>query len=376
MNSVFDEIKKLRNNSTVNIIEELSNRHTIVCQNSDRTKTAYCFSVPIRNVKTNNIVDLRFYHSRHASRFLGSNTEIIIDDRLKLTNQYGQCNIFTPGVISKRTENTIYLKKDNNCIDIHPTLNGLILIIDYNFIATEPILKLCFDHTFESIHANDKCFCVMLKEFVPFVSVSCIGVLNTSGQVIAPCEVQHKKFSETEYALAFSSVSKTKYRIAIEINMQENKLFQDTTVESVHPQMNNAFGGISFLGKSESFGEQWLYSRLELSNIPQLQGKRILKTFLHIPQLGYNTVPFTVNQISTRFCSFGSNWQNKITVSSPISESFFSNGYHHLDMSNLLGNLTKKSENFVIRGKATSKPVIIPTGDNFYTPQILEVNFQ
>lgn len=215
----------------------------------------------------------------------------------------------------------------------------------------------------------------MREKFIPFVTVSCIGLINQYGKISAPCEVVSQKLNDTEHILSFSS-GNSQNRVAIEINVQEPKLFQDTTVESMHPTINNAFGGTSFLGTSKMFGEQWLYSRLDISNISHLQGKKIIKSILHIPQLGYNYSPITVSKISERFCSFGSNWGNKISIRDTIALSSSSLGYYHLDITKLLGNFKNKAENFVIRGTNQNNSVIIPTGDSFYTPQILEVKHQ
>ena len=57
LNSILTEINKLRNGSPIHLDETLSDRYTIHCREPQRTKTAYCFSVPIRNIKTNDIVD-------------------------------------------------------------------------------------------------------------------------------------------------------------------------------------------------------------------------------------------------------------------------------------------------------------------------------
>lgn len=376
MNSVFEEIEKLRDGRCVNIIEPMTNRYTVLCQETDRTKTAYCFSVPVRSIKTNDIVNLRFHHSKYGSVFYGSEAKIIVNDKVEMINRYGRCNLAFQGKISKKTENAVYINHNNYCLEIRPTLNGLLLIMDCDDMQFQPMITLCSDCAFQSTRTNDKYFSIMRKEFIPFVTVSCIGVLNARGNVIAPCEVHSKKIDDWAYTFTFSSINKAKSRVAIEINIQETKLFQDTTVESEHPELNNAFGGTAFLGVSKDFGEQWLYSRLVITNIPQLQGKRILKTILHIPQIGHSVTPLTVNRISTRFCSFGSTWQNKIAITDPVAESSASNGYHHLDVTRLLGNLNKKFDNFVIRAKSIGNPVVIPTGDSFYAPQILEVQFQ
>lgn len=374
MNSVFREIEKIRGGEPLNSVDLISNRYTVICQEADRTQTAYCFAVPIRNIKNNNIVDLNFSHSKLGSAFFGSEAKITVGDRVSLVNSHGRCDIVFQGRVSKKTKEAIYYNDQH--MEIRPTLNGVLVIIDSNEFQSIQNLTLSMDRSFGSIRENGKCFCIMREEYIPFVIVSCVGVLNNRGQVIAPCEVYSRKISDMEYALTFSTTEKTRSRIAIEINMQETKLFQDTTVESKHPNMNNAYGGIAFLGKSESFGEQWLYSRLEISNVSQLQTKRIIKTILHIPRLGCDMTPISVHRISKRFCSFGSTWENKVAVSEEISESPVSDEYYHIDMTRLLGDLRNSSENFVIKGRSANKPAVIPTGDNFYAPQILEVKFQ
>ena len=376
MTSVFNELKKLRKDSLISILEAFPNRYTVLCQEPDKTKTAYCFSVPIRNIKTNNIVNLCFSHNNHTSKFIGSEATVTINDKASLFNQHGKCDIVFQNNTSKKTKNMVRLSNAEHYVEFYPTLNGMLLIMESDCGEHPPQLTLRLDRAFQSIRKNDKCFSVMREKFVPFVTVSCIGVIDTGGEVIAPCRVDHQKLSELEHLLTFGTTQKTKDRIAIEINLQETKLLQDTTVESRHPKLNNAFGGISFLGESKEFGEQWLYSRLQMLNISQFQNRKILKTVLHVPKLGRYTAPLTLHGLRARFCSFGSNWNNKIAIAAPISQSFFSNGYYHFNMTDILGNFTQESENFIIKANQTNKPTIIPTGDSFYAPQILEVHYQ
>ena len=374
MNSVYSEIEKIRQDRFFKPIESLTNRHCVHCQEPNGIKTAYCFSVPIRNNQSNNIVELKFHHRSQYSFFPGSSCKIIVSDKIKIINEHGQCDIILPCKPYKKTDEAIFFKNDIGGIEIHPTLNGILLLFDNNLSFDHKKIKLCCNKVFESTRTNNKYFSIMREKFTPFVTVSCVGLMNQHGKISAPCEVVSQKLNDTEHILSFSSIN-SKNRIAIEINVQEPKLFQDTTVESMHPTVNNAFGGTSFLGTSKTFGEQWLYSRLDILNISHIQGKKIIKSILHIPQLGYNISPITVSKTSERFCSFGSNWENKISIRDTIALSSGSFGYYHLDITKLLGNLKNNAENFVIRGSNPNKPVIIPTGDSFYQPHILEVKF-
>lgn len=376
MKSVLKEIQKIRGGKSANIIELPLNRYSILCQESDRTRSAYYFSVPIRNIQTNSVVDLRFEHNKFASTFIGSEAKITVNEQIHMSNLYGKCSVIIQGRISEKTEDGFYMCDGAHNIEIHPTLNGLMLTMTPDTLLCYPKLILRLDRTYQRIRENQKCVSIMREEFVPFITISCIGVINTHGEVVAPCEISCQQIGNVEYALSFSKITKSKSRIAIEINMQETKLFQDTTVESNHPGANNAFGGVAFLGTSDSFGEQWLYSRLEISNILQYQNKKILKAYWHIPKLGECTATITANEALTRFCSFGSNWENKKPIANLISESYFSDGYYHFDVTSVLKKITNNSTNIVLRANSSKKPVIIPTGDSFFTPQILEVKYQ
>lgn len=375
MNSVYSEIKKLRHDKFSKVIDDSTNRYCAHYQELDGTKTAYFFSVPIRSNHNNNIVDLKFQHKNKHSIFNGSNCKISISDKIRIINEHGQCEIILPCKFHMRTENAIFFRDDLGEIEIRPTLNGIILFFDNKLASSNKEIKLHLNKKFEGTRTNSKYFSIMREKFIPFVTVSCIGLINSHERIYAPCEVFAKESGDQEYVLNFKS-NNSQNRIAIEINIQEQKLFQDTTVESLHPKENNAFGGVAFLGTGKMFGEQWLYSRLDITKLNQIQGKKIIKSILHIPQLGYNNSPITISNLSDRFCSFGSNWENKISIKERIALSCDSLGYYHLDMTKLLGRFTTKSENFVIKGITPTKNVIIPTGDSFYSPQILEVKYQ
>lgn len=375
MKSVLEQIKLLRNDEQMDFLTNYYNRYMLVIQEPGRIKTAYCFSVPIYSDLTDAIVDLRFQHSRTSSTHIGSSSKISIADSAYFKNQYGTCNISLPGKIVKKTQNMIVIPSSDGYMEVQPTLNGLLFKVPCEYKHTFTV-RIKLEHPFESVRSNNKYFAIMREKFIPFITVSCIGTLNEKGDIIAPCEISFEQNNASEYSLTLESKSNFRKYIAYEINLHESKLFQDTTVESKHPRMNNAFGGMAFLGETEDFGEQWLYSRLELTNLPQLQTKKIVRSVWHIPMLNPHDDLLTLNRITARFCSFGSNWENKIAITDPLAESTVSNGYHHLDITGLIGDIKRKSENFVIRAKTPKgKPVVIPTGDSFYQPHILEVKF-
>ena len=236
MKSILQDIKQIRNNASFNIIQPLSNRYAVLCQEADTSKTAYCFSVPIRSIDTNDIIKPYFQHYKSESLFNGSSAKITIIDKVRFTSPDGECDLVFEGNLYKKTTDAIFYKNHCNVIEIRPTLNGLMVMTDYNATNAQIPLSLHLHKPFEAIRTNGKYFSVMKSKFIPFITVSCIGVMDDEERVIAPCELHYQEKSSLEYTLTFSSIYKSKACIAFEINMQETKLFQDTTVESKHPK--------------------------------------------------------------------------------------------------------------------------------------------
>lgn len=232
-----------------------------------------------------------------------------------------------------------------------------------------------------SVRANDKYFALMKERFRPFVIFSSIGALDAAGNVIAPAKIEYEKLTDKKYRLTVSSTSSLAQYVLLESNLYENKLFQDTTVESKNPISNNAFGSTGFIGNTLVYGEQWLYSRLDHSKMSEMMDRRINKAVLHMPKLNHSQVEFSACKVIARFCSFGSNWENKIPVGTPISDSSSHNGYQSMDITSLFVNPRTHtpivSEGLILRSKTKGSGFsVITTGDSYYAPQILEINFK
>ncbi len=376
IHSVLEEIKKIRSGNLIDVHHADHNRYMVLVNEADRTKTAYYFSVPIRNKTTRRIVDIKFCHHGGKSTFVGSSGAISLNESILFEGEEGSCTICLPGSLSKKTEKTIYMEALSAMTEITPTLNGLLFKVPCSS-KLAPFVHLRTDRSFETILSNDRCFSLMKEKFKPFITASCIGCLNQSMSMIAPCELYSQETGPQEYKLSFVPKSTAARYILYEINMHENKLLQDTTVESLHPTLNNAFGGIAYLGDSAEYGEQWLYSRLDFSNLTELYRKSIMKAVLHLPNLNNSRCTLTANRISARFCSFGSNWSNKISMTELLNHSTISNGYYHLDITEVIKNAQNGSNNFVVKSNPWAKtPAVVSTADSYYQPQILEVKFR
>ena len=376
MQSVLTEIAKLRNGDPLRIDYRNSNRYRLLAQESDGSKTAYYFSTPIYNQKTGKMIDFAFRAKDNCVYATGSNTEIMVSDALYIANADGTC------VIDLGQKAVFVSPREVRCgtVVLSPTANGVALKGEIKG-NQEMTFVVNTERPFFSVRANGKYVAFMKERFKPFAVFSCIGSMDATGNVIAPAKIECKKLASRRYRIRVSSTSPLAKYVFLEANLYENKLFQDTTVESIHPSKNNVFGSMGFLGNSAAYGEQWLYSRPDFSKMPEMMYKRIRKAVLHMPKFNRGNIEFSAYKVAARFCSFGSNWNNKIAGSVPISDSTSQSGYQSVDLTSLLVNSrTQKfmrSEGFILKPQIKGQGFsAVTTADSYFAPQILEINYQ
>ena len=125
--------------------------------------------------------------------------------------------------------------------------------------------------------------------------MSCIGSADENGWIVAPAILESNQEEPGTFVLSIIPQSPYAKFVVFEINLYEQKLFQDTTVESQNADSNNVYGGTAFLGETTAFGEQWLYSRPDVSKLADLAGRGISKAVLHMNQFnkGADSVSYT-----------------------------------------------------------------------------------
>ena len=306
---------------------------------------------------------------------MGSNASCMFTDHVRMENEEGICRVSLekPVVFLEEWK----LLSQNHYL--YPTLNGFAYQIScqggcsYSF-------ELEAGRSFMEIRANDKCFCLMSEPFHPFVTVSAIGTMDSNDDVIAPAQITYQKLADRKYRLTVTPCSSKGRWIWVEINLYEAKLIQDTTVESANPKMNNAFGGTAFIGHTPEFGEQWLYTRLDFSKMPELADRRIRRAILHLPTYNQSELKLEALRLPMRFCSFGSIWENKIQAPETISYSEKERHYRDVDLTSLLadtrtGGFTRNDGILLRPSKKGGGFLAIATGDSFYAPQIYEINY-
>ena len=373
--SICDEIKALRKTDSFCVDNTNGNRYMLVLFEEDGSRTAYCFSTPIYNINTGKMVKLCFHKNKDTYLLEGSNADVRINDEITLKNSVGSCRFIIPQ--GKFAMSDPGLKKGNDYI--YPATNG----IAYKASCRDGCFRdfsIITDVHFMNSKDNNKYFVLMTQEYEPFVTVSAIGCMNKENKIVSPAVIEAKKTSDLEYRLSLVSCCSDAEYILFEINLYERKLFLDTTVESKNIGVNNAFGSIAFVGDTEQFGEQWLYSRPAFSLISELYEKSLNYAVLHIPKYSDSDIELNVSKAGSRFCSFGSTWSNKIPVADFITKTVKHMGYLDIDISGLLIDPQKKrlmqDNGFVINTPVRNHFSVLSTGDNYYFPQILEINYE
>lgn len=369
MLSMLKELGTLRAGRGGTVDPENGNRYRILVKENDGSKTSYYFSVPVYRKNDGKLVKRAFSENAGRGSFEGSRTTVTLAEKVKLSNDEGACLLYFPGRLGEiESECALWGKAT-----LSPTLCGIACRTHseapffFDLEVTERSL---------AVRANDKCFALMREKFRPFVTVSAIGSLADE-QVVSPLKITYKQKADGLFRITVTPHAPKKEGMLFEINLYENKLFGDTTVDSKNPNANNAFGTTAFLGNSTFYGDMWLYSRPDLGKMPDIHTKRIQSAKLYLPLLSGTAAQLRAVGIEARFCSFGTTWNKKTSEMPVFTESHEENGYLVLDVTRFftdeVTDLPRLTNGFIIRTKEKSQVAVIPTADSSMYPQILEI---
>lgn len=337
----------------------------------------YCFSTPVFEHEKGKLVPENFVYGKDCYEFHGSNGFIrIYQDVIHFIRESDKIEVAFAEAQAFRLANHGKLLKSKDLL-IYPTLNG-ILIKESIIGKHRSILNIC-SRTKKAPKNNSKYFALMKGKFEPLFTVNAMYAENRYGSVFYHAAVAVKKISEEVYRLELNA-NENAERIVYEMNLYEPKLFQDTTVESRRPNENNVYGGIAFLGNSPDCGTQLLYSRIDTSKLWDTKHSLFERVRLFVPYYMTTGKPLQLYAPLKRFCSFGSNWANRIQSSDLHIQGEWRHGFLVFDLSAYLlkkaGNL-QELDGFVIQPNRNEDSFsVIATADNYFTPQILELTLK
>lgn len=365
---------KLRGNNPIIPDKDNNNKYCII-SNDNSHKTAYCFSVPVYGHHNCELLKLRFEKTNDLWFLNGSSGRIEISDILTIKNNNEEFMIQFPEDITYASNHSIHFGKT----EVKPTTNGVLVKKECKNNSCAQI-KLTMSTPCLPYWANRGCFCFMNSNSEPCLCLSCIGASSDSTQISNPINMWYTKVSDCEYIFEFLSTDPSDQYVLFEMNIYENKLFQDTTVESANPLMNNAYGTTAYIGTTPLFGEQWLYFRIDNTLILEFYNRKIEKAIIHFPKLNRYVDGVKVYTVSNHFCGFGTNWNNKVPIGVQVSSSQENDRYYSVDISNQTidpnTKYIRKTNGFVLKPKSNNGVSVLATGDSYFAPPILEICYR
>ena len=218
----------------------------------------------------------------------------------------------------------------------------------------------------------------MENHFKPIFNFSALFAKD-DGNKLCPLLMSYFEQNKQEGKVAFFATDECCTQGVIELNFYEPKLMQDTPVSEKRPTENNAFGAIAWMGQSSFYGSQWFYFRPDFHNLPEMKNKVIQKITLYLPCWNTSNLLLEMHDLQSRFCSFGSNWENKIGTGKRKYGASQEDGYLGIDVTNLYsysGKLTETIGTVLIAEPTRQNPYqVISTADCYARPPILCVKY-
>lgn len=352
--NILKEIKLLRGKDFLNIIPQNSNPYRLLIKEDDGI-TAYYFSCPIYD-KNKKLIKLDWIEHEGVFYFDGSNAKIEASGNfVSMTNDFGFAEMEFDGDIT-----------------LEPTFNGVAITVKENELSF--LLKT---DGARNLRENGSYFALMQDEFVPFVTVS--GICGKTESKCYPLEITQETLKESEFKVTIKC-KETIEEMLIEVNLHAPKLMFDTSVESKNPDKNNAFGGTAFIGNSEFYGEQWLYSRFDTMQLIDLNSYIVKEANFYLPKFNNSNSILASHKMTAPWCSFGSTWNSKTAFSEFLHIARKNKKYEILEVSDVMQDILRLNEprnpGIVITGDDTNDYSVVPTGDNYLLPQILEIKLK
>lgn len=366
-------IRQLRGCNLLEMHRHTPDQFRVIVPEKDGSESSYHFSVPIYD-RTGSAISTDFTTFTGGFSHTGSNsTSEISPSGITITADFGTVKLSFP-------QKTEFFHDPGRLsgpeMDIYPTFNGVAVRIK-RIPEGGIVFRMTSSVPGLNYRAKNSVFSLMKFINCPFCTLSAIAVTDEKGTPVAPAEFGYIPEGPDSWQIYFPHCG---YPGAVfELNAQDDKLIRDTTVETAHPDDNNAFGSAAYIGQTEAFGEQWLYSCPDISRVILDKKLKISKATLHVPKIcgSASVASFTLRN---RFCSFGSSWNNRAPFLTRGSAMIMSENFLSTEITHLFVDDSGRPEipaGIVLRPHGSSKSFSgIFTADSFLSPQIIEINYK
>lgn len=334
--TALDEVLQLANDKPLSLSSKQSNRYGLqfVCENGGEN---YYFSTPVYRQDTNKLICLQFQRQGASFTFWGSNCAVIVSKKqMRFIRKSEELIVLFKTPIAWNIDNGSLFSEQ---LSISPTYNGVMLEGDLNIMQFDIFTNIYYQEFRKSKNSVG----LMENHFKPIFNFSALFAKDDENR-LSPLLMSYFEQNKHEGKVAFFATDESCKKGVIEMNFYEPKLMQDTSVSEKRPTENNAFGAVAWMGQSSFYGSQWFYFRPEFHKVPEMKNKVIQKITLYLPCWSTSDLLMEMHDLQTRFCSFGSNWENKIGIGKCKCAASQEKGYLSIDVTNLYSYSGKLTE--------------------------------
>ena len=367
----LDEVLQLATDPSLFLSPKQSNRYALqfVCENGGEN---YYFSTPIYRQETNKLIGLQFQQQGDSFTFWGSNCAVIVSKKqIRFIRKSEELIALFKTPIDWNFDNGSLFSEQ---LSISPTYNGVMLEGDLNMMQFDIFTNIYY----QEFRKSKNCVGLMENHFTSIFNFSALFAKGEDDE-LSPLLVSYFEKNKQEGKVAFFAADECCTQGVMEMSFYEPKLMQDTPVSEKRPNENNAFGAVAWMGQSSFYGSQWLYFRPDFHNLPEMKNKVIQKITLYLPCWNTSDLLIEMHSLQSRFCSFGSNWENKIGAGQRRCAASQKDGYLSIDVTQLYsysGQLTASIGSVLIaRPTNQASFQIISTADCYARPPILCVKY-
>ena len=340
---IIEAIDRLRGDMRID--KRNRNPYRIVLTGKDYSELVY-FSCPIYSETTKKIIRKEWKKTKEGFIFEGVNAVVQVEkDSIFLKNAAGICKItFSEAVQVEPSMNGIFVESDNAKIEV----------------------KLEFNIT-GNVVSNSNYFGLIKEGQIPFFVFN--GLYGKNKDKLSPLEIENKKLSNTKYVVRLKG-NKDYEKICFDMNLYLPKFIFDTTVSSKKRSE----------GITEECGEEWLYARMDLQKLSDINVAQIILAEYYLPTYNSTQENLKMNILYLPWCSFGATWENKNDSARAMRYSQNLYNYKKLEVTDVIKKLLKiddpRNISVLIRQEAKFGCTAVATGDNYSMPQILRIKIK
>lgn len=352
MEDIEKEFVRFTKNREEYILVNDTNPYRIL-RRTNRNLSAYYCSLPV--FVHGHLLKPLWVKRGNSCVYEGINARICVtDERAIMENENGKAEVRFYGEV-----------------ELQPTYNGIVAESSGNNVKI--FIKADTNHC---VRENGSFWALMKSEYQPFFVLS--GLFGRVKGGLCPLKIEAKQEKDGFEITIEGGVNTDK--LLFEMNLHVPKLIFDTTVESKNPTKNNVFGSVAFLGQTEEYGEQWLYSRIDSMRMSDLSEYRVESAKLYLPRLDKGGGKLEAYKLGSAWCSFGTSWDTKAEFSEKIKEVERQGQYEEIDISDIVRDMLRVKEarnpGFVVKSREGNSCMTVATGDSYYRPQILKIQLK